>query len=109
MFQRAAEGKRGEAALDAMGEAYMELLDDRVRLRARCRPTPRATTPRSARSSANGYGDLVAYVGASPDCRRRRSSAFFAAGMLLNVIASMDVQEGAGAVGGAAARGLRQE
>src|SRR5438552_5106754 len=35
MFQRAAEGHRGEEALHAIGEAYMEvLLTDRTRLRA---------------------------------------------------------------------------
>src|SRR5919204_5164932 len=35
LFQRAAEGKRGEEALDAMGGAYVnELLPDRTRLRA---------------------------------------------------------------------------
>src|SRR5215212_11231776 len=34
-FQRAAEGKRGEDALEAMGAAYVEqLLPDRTRLRA---------------------------------------------------------------------------
>src|SRR5437867_4542292 len=32
-FQRAAEGKRGEEALEAMGQAYQELLADRNRLR----------------------------------------------------------------------------
>src|ERR1700730_8853996 len=33
MFQRAAEGHRGEDALKAMGEAYMDVLEnDRVRL-----------------------------------------------------------------------------
>src|SRR5712691_10341042 len=32
MFQRAAEGLRGEEALAAMGEAYRELLRDRTRL-----------------------------------------------------------------------------
>src|ERR671938_593209 len=35
LFQRAAEGKRGEDALNAMGRAYMEeLLHDRTRLQA---------------------------------------------------------------------------
>src|SRR5207302_10065960 len=35
VFQRAAEGKRGEEALKAMGDAYVEkLLSDRTRLRA---------------------------------------------------------------------------
>src|SRR5213594_1574198 len=33
VFQRAAEGKRGEDALEAMGQAYVELLADRLRLR----------------------------------------------------------------------------
>src|ERR1700746_1656292 len=34
LFQRAAEGKRGEAALEAIGKAYVEQLEaDRVRLR----------------------------------------------------------------------------
>src|ERR671939_704600 len=33
VFQRAAEGKRGQEALDAMGSAYMQLLVDRTRLR----------------------------------------------------------------------------
>src|SRR3954449_13474744 len=33
-FQRAAEGKRGEEAFEAMGDAYMQLLADRTRLRA---------------------------------------------------------------------------
>src|SRR5205809_4581305 len=34
VFQRAAEGKRGEEALHAMGDAYRTLLEDRTRLRA---------------------------------------------------------------------------
>src|SRR5437899_4944681 len=34
VFQRAAEGKRGDEALEAMGQAYVQLLADRVRLRA---------------------------------------------------------------------------
>src|SRR5205809_7504301 len=32
VFQRAAEGKRGEEALEAIGKAYNQLLNDRVRL-----------------------------------------------------------------------------
>src|SRR5438094_9166781 len=34
IFQRAAEGKRREEALHSMGEAYVQLLSDRTRLRA---------------------------------------------------------------------------
>src|SRR6266705_6761280 len=34
LFQRAAEGERGEEALTAMGQAYGNVLENRVRLRA---------------------------------------------------------------------------
>src|SRR5438132_8845686 len=34
VFQRAAEGERGEEALHAMAEAYTQLLSDRTKLRA---------------------------------------------------------------------------
>src|ERR1700746_1953110 len=38
LFQRAAEGKRGEEALKAIGQAYQQLLEeDRVRLRMQMR------------------------------------------------------------------------
>jgi hypothetical protein len=39
-----------------------------------------------------GYGDLVAYVERVADLPPERISRFFAAGMLLNVIASMGLQ-----------------
>src|SRR5919205_1562976 len=32
LFQEASAGKRGEEALDAIGKAYVELLEDRTRL-----------------------------------------------------------------------------
>ena len=57
-FQRAAEGKSGEEALQAMGEAYGELVDFVER--------------------ASGVDPV-------------RLSEFFARGMLINVIASMDL------------------
>ena len=63
LFQRAAEGKRGEEALDAMGAAYVELLRPTAPGCARrCRPTRPATTPTSAQVVRDGFGDLVAYV-----------------------------------------------
>src|SRR5947207_3309352 len=88
-FQRAAEGKRGEEALTAMGEAYMQLLADRTRLRAQMQAYAACDDPDIRAIVRDGYGDLVAYVervsGLPPD----EVSRFFANGMLINVLASM--------------------
>jgi len=94
MFQRAAEGKRGEEALQAIGAAYMESLETgRTRLRAQMHVYVASDDPEIRAVVRAGYGDLVAYV-------RRVSGAdwptvwsFFATGMLLNVLASMHVDE----------------
>src|ERR1051326_7390680 len=94
LFQRAAEGKRGEEALHAIGQAYLEQLEaDRVRLRAQMNAYVACDDPEVREVVRAGYGDLVAYV-------RRVSGAdwpavwqFFAGGMLLNVLASMHVDD----------------
>lgn len=94
LFQRAAEGLRGDEALHAMGEAYMEALQsDKLRLRAQMQAYAAADDPEIRAVVRAGYGDLVSYV-------RRVSGAgwpelwnFFAAGMFLNVLASMHVDE----------------
>jgi len=92
LFQRAAEGKRGEAALEAMGDAYVnQLLPDRTRLLgqmqayAACEDAEIRTVVRA------GYGDLVAYVERVTGLPPQSITQFFAAGMLLNVIACMDL------------------
>ena len=62
-FQRAAEGTRGEEALRAMGESYMEmLLTDRTRLRAQMQAYAACDDPEICAVVRDGYGDLVAYV-----------------------------------------------
>jgi AcrR family transcriptional regulator len=94
MFQRAAEGKRGEDALHAMGRAYQEQLEeDRTRLRAQMQAYAACDDPEIRAVVRAGFGDLVAYV-------RRVSGAdwptvwgFFSTGMLLNVLASMHVDD----------------
>ena len=92
MFQRAAEGKRGEEALKAIGQAYQTMLEeDRTRLRAQMQAYAACDDPEIREVVRAGFGDLVAYV-------RRVSGAdwptvwgFFSTGMLLNVLASMHV------------------
>jgi AcrR family transcriptional regulator len=92
-FQRAAEGKRGREALDAMGAAYQELLVDRTRLRAQMQAYAACDDPDICEVVRNGYGDIVAYVERVSGLPPEDVSRFFANGMLMNVIASMDLWE----------------
>ena len=93
LFQRAAEGKRGVEALEAMGNAYVnELLPDRTRLRAQMQAYAACEDPEICEIVRNGYGDLVAYVERVTDLSPTDVGRFFATGMLLNVIASMGLQ-----------------
>src|SRR3954454_7725145 len=63
MFQRAAEGKRGKEALEAMGNAYVErLLTDRKRLQLQMQAYAACDDPEICAVVRAGYGDLVSYV-----------------------------------------------
>jgi len=96
MFQRAAEGKRGEDALKAMGAAYIDelLTGDRVRLRAQMQAYGACDDPEIAQVVRDGFGDLVAYAQRVSGLPAEEIARFFATGMLLNVLASMGVQDG---------------
>ena len=95
LFQRAAEGKRGAEALEAIGHAYMdELLPDRTRLRAQMQAYSACDDPEICEVVRNGYGDLVAYVERVSGAEPAEITQFFSIGMLLNVLASMGVQDG---------------
>jgi AcrR family transcriptional regulator len=94
MFQRAAEGTRGEEALHAIGAAYGELLvNDRTYLRAQMAAYAACDDPEICEEVRNGFGDLVHYVERVSGLDPKRIAAFFAKGMLLNVLASMGLQE----------------
>jgi AcrR family transcriptional regulator len=89
-FQRAAEGKRGEDALQAIGEAYGQLLaTDRVYLRSQMQAYAACEDPQIREVVREGYGDLVAYVERVSGADPATISAFFAKGMLMNVLSSM--------------------
>src|SRR5581483_12346493 len=63
LFQRVAEGKRGEDALHAIGEAYGALLDsDRTYLRLQMQAYAACDDPEIREVVRAGYGDLVTYV-----------------------------------------------
>jgi AcrR family transcriptional regulator len=94
LFARAAEGKRGAEALEAMGKAYVERLHtDRAQLLAQMQAYAACDDPEIRDVVRNGYGDLVAYVERVSGLPPAAVSAFFARGMLLNVIASMGLGE----------------
>jgi AcrR family transcriptional regulator len=94
LMQRAAEGKRGEEALKAIGTAYGELLaSDRMYLRAQMQAYAASEDPEIAEVVRNGYGDLVTYVERVSGAGKEAISEFFAAGMLMNVLASMHAQD----------------
>jgi AcrR family transcriptional regulator len=91
-FEQAAEGKSGEEALMAMGQAYGELIRSNPnRLRAQMQ-TYAACGDRDVRRVARrGFGGLVDVVGRASGVDAETVSRFFAKGMLINVVASMDL------------------
>ena len=94
LFQRAAEGKRGEEALHAIGQAYMgQLATDRTRLRAQMQAYAAADDPEIRAVVRAGYGDLVAYVRRVGEADWPTVWRFFSNGMLLNVLASMQIND----------------
>jgi AcrR family transcriptional regulator len=94
LFQRAAEGKRGEEALHAIGEAYQAMLvTDRTKLRTQMQAYAAADDPEIRAVIRAGYGDLVAYVQRVSEADGPTIWHFFATGMLLNVLAAMHVDD----------------
>jgi AcrR family transcriptional regulator len=92
MFNTASAGLKGEEALHAIGEAYTErLATDPTYLHAQMQAYAASDDPQIREVVRTGYGELVEYVervsGLPPD----RVSHFFAKGMLLNVMASLEL------------------
>jgi AcrR family transcriptional regulator len=90
-FEAAAAGHRGEQALKAMGEAYLELLDDRSKLLAQMQSYAACDDPDVRAVVRRGFGDLFEYVERASGASPARAATFFAKGMLLNVVAAMDL------------------
>jgi AcrR family transcriptional regulator len=91
VFQRVAEGKRGEEALQAIGEAYGQLLEsDRIYLRAQMQAYAACEDPEICAVVRAGFGDLVTYVERVSGVGSEELALFFSGGMLMNVLSSMD-------------------
>jgi AcrR family transcriptional regulator len=92
IFQRAAEGARGEEALHRMGQAYLEMLEsDPVRLRVQMQAYAACDDAEIRTAVRDGYGDLIAYVEHVSDLPSEHVARFVANGMLCNVLSSMDL------------------
>jgi AcrR family transcriptional regulator len=90
----AAAGLRGEEALEAMGKRYMEILDaDPRRLRLQMHMYAAAQEPEIREVARAGFGDLFTTFEHISSADAERMSRFFAIGMLLNVIASMQLRD----------------
>jgi AcrR family transcriptional regulator len=98
MFHTASAGLKGEEALHAIGEAYTDrLATDPTYLHSQMQAYAACDDPEIREVVRRGYGELVEYVERVSGGSTEQISHFFAKGMLLNVIASMDLlqaQEG---------------
>jgi AcrR family transcriptional regulator len=92
MMHTASAGLKGEAALEAIGAAYGErLATDPAYLRSQMQAYAACEDPEIREVVRRGYGDLVEYVERVSGLPSERVSRFFAKGMLLNVMASLDL------------------
>ena len=92
MFHTASAGLKGEDALHAIGEAYVErLASDPTYLHSQMQAYAASGDLEIREVVRRGYGELVDYVERVSGVPADRVAHFFAKGMLLNVIASMDL------------------
>ena len=93
-MRAAAVGKTGEEALEAMGKAYVELLENDPRVLMLQMHMYAASDDEDVRRVAReGYGRLVEFVETASGLENARISRFFAKGMLINVIAAMGLKD----------------
>jgi len=92
MFHTASAGLKGEDALHAIGEAYVErVATDPTYLHSQMQAYASSDDPEIREVVRRGYGELVEYVERVSGLPADRIAHFFAKGMLLNVIASMNL------------------
>jgi AcrR family transcriptional regulator len=94
LMQTAGAGLHGEEALQAIGKAYMERLNDSTFLRAQMQSYVACEDPEVCEIVRRGYGELVSYAQRVSGADSQQLSRFFGQGMLLNVLAAMKVMDG---------------
>ena len=91
MMRTASAGLRGEDVLRAIADAYAERLADPTYLHAQMQSYAACGDPDIREVVRRGYGELVEYVERASGLPPERVAHFFAKGMLLNVMASMEL------------------
>ena len=92
MFRSAAGSLRGEEALDAMGEAYVAMVTgDRTMLLAQMQAYAACDDADVREAMTTGYGRLHLFVETVSGLDQETVANWFAHGMLLNVVAAMDL------------------
>jgi AcrR family transcriptional regulator len=90
-FEAAAADRVGEDALEAMGEAYHQLLEDRTLLLLQMQAYAACDDPDIRAATRTGYKELWTLVERLTGLPYERIVTFFAMGMLMNVAAAMDL------------------
>ncbi len=91
MMRTAGAGLKGEAVLEAIGESYRQRLANPTYLHAQMQAYAACGDPDIREVVRRGYGEMVEYVERASGLPPERIAHFFAKGMLLNVVASMDL------------------
>jgi AcrR family transcriptional regulator len=90
IFERAAQGKSGKDALEAMGDAYGELIRSNPnRLRGQLQSYAACEDPEICAVVRRAFGEIVDTVERASGVDEETLSMFFARGMLINVVAAM--------------------
>jgi AcrR family transcriptional regulator len=90
-FARAVGDKTGDEALEAMGEAYGELLRDRDELLLQLQAYAACDDPEIGAVTRREFGRLWRDISRHSGVGEDRLQQFVAMGMLMNVMAAMDV------------------
>jgi len=91
-FRTASRGATDQAdALRRMGEAYVQLISDRSKLRMQMQAYAACDDPDVRRLVQRGFGELTGLIMGISGASGEVVAHFMAKGMLLNVMASMDV------------------
>jgi len=92
-FREAADGLRGEQALEAMGVAYHQLLANRDLLLMQLHAYAASEDPDIRAVTRRAFTDLWRLVSETSGLPEERVALFFAKGMLLNVVAALDATD----------------
>lgn len=90
-FRAAAEGVPADQRLEAMGKAYIALLDDRAMLRFQLQAYAATGDPVIRAQVRERYGELIVEVRRLTGADAAALWGFFGSGMLLNVIAALEL------------------